>query len=71
MKSPDQRPRPDQEPESDVPGAGSPEAGPQAPPRGRKAYRSPRLVTYGRLAEITRFGGSRIVDSGGDLGNQQ
>jgi len=37
--------------------------------RVRKPYRAPRLKVYGRLAELTRFGGSLLVDSGG-LGNQ-
>lgn len=71
MKSPEQRPRPIHEPEGGVagPGFGPAEAGPSAP--GPKPYRTPRLVTYGRLAEVTRFGGSEVLDSGGDLGNQQ
>lgn len=43
---------------------------PDAPPS-PKPYRSPRLVSYGRLTEITRFGGSQIVDSGNNLGNLQ
>ncbi|MDX1503671.1 MAG: lasso RiPP family leader peptide-containing protein [Thermoanaerobaculia bacterium] len=36
----------------------------------RQPYRSPRLTSYGRLAEVTRFGGSQVVDSGSGLGNQ-
>lgn len=32
-------------------------------------YRSPRLVCHGRLAELTRQGGSEVLDSGA-LGNQ-
>ncbi len=36
----------------------------------RKPYQPPRLRAYGRLAELTRFGGSQVVDSGGGLGNQ-
>lgn len=38
--------------------------------RVRKRYSSPRLKVYGRLAELTRFGGSQLVDSGAGLGNQ-
>jgi len=36
----------------------------------RKPYRRPRLVSYGRLADVTRMGGSEAVDSGppGSLG---
>jgi hypothetical protein len=37
-------------------------------PRGRRPYRSPRLEDLGRLAEVTQFGGSEIVDSGSGLG---
>lgn len=37
-------------------------------PGGRRAYRSPSLECHGRLAEMTRFGGSDIVDSGSGLG---
>jgi hypothetical protein len=44
----------------DAPGAA-------APPR---QYRPPRLECHGRLAELTRFGGSQIIDSGGGLGQQ-
>lgn len=36
--------------------------------RGPRPYRAPRLVTYGRLTDVTRFGGSQIVDSGSGLG---
>ncbi len=38
--------------------------------RVRKPYTPPRLKSYGRLAELTRFGGSQVVDSGAGLGNQ-
>lgn len=38
------------------------------PARGMRPYRSPRLANYGRLADVTRFGGSQIVDSGSGLG---
>ena len=34
----------------------------------RRPYRAPRLVEYGRLTDVTRFGGSEIVDSGAGLG---
>lgn len=37
--------------------------------RGRRHYRTPRLKMHGRVAELTRFGGSMVVDSGGGLGN--
>lgn len=49
----------------------APEAGPVSEARPRKPYRPPRLVTYGRLTDLTRFGGSQTLDSGGDLGNLQ
>lgn len=39
-------------------------------PRSRRPYHPPRLECHGRLAELTRFGGSQIIDSGGGLGNQ-
>ena len=38
------------------------------PGRGPRPYRPPRLVTYGRLTDVTRFGGSQMVDSGSGLG---
>ncbi|HUP42884.1 MAG TPA: lasso RiPP family leader peptide-containing protein [Thermoanaerobaculia bacterium] len=31
-------------------------------------YRPPRLVSYGRLADVTQFGGSDVNDSGSNLG---
>lgn len=37
--------------------------------RSARAYRTPRLECYGRLADRTGFGGSTVVDSGGNLGN--
>lgn len=41
---------------------------PEAP---AKLYHPPRLVCYGRVAEITQFGGSQVVDSGsGSLGEE-
>ncbi len=47
------------------------EYAPESPLRGRerKAYRAPRLKVFGRIAELTRFGGSQAVDSGVGLGN--
>ncbi|HVS62370.1 MAG TPA: hypothetical protein VMT85_02585 [Thermoanaerobaculia bacterium] len=36
---------------------------------GRKSYQSPRLECYGKLSEVTQFGGSQQVDSG-SLGPQ-
>jgi hypothetical protein len=35
-----------------------------------KPYRRPRLVAYGRLTDVTQFGGSQVVDSGAGLGQQ-
>jgi hypothetical protein len=46
---------------------GMPQPGAAAP---RRRYRRPRLECHGRLAEVTRFGGSQIIDSGGGLGQQ-
>ena len=47
---------------------------PMQPPRERgeprKPYRTPRLECHGRLVDLTRFGGSQVVDSGGGLGQQ-
>ncbi len=34
-----------------------------------KVYSRPVLRSYGRLADITQFGGSQVVDTGGGLGN--
>lgn len=47
-------------------------SGPLSEPRPRKPYRRPRLAAYGRLTDVTRFGGSQVVDSGppGSLGQQ-
>lgn len=48
------------------------EAGPAVEGGAPGPYRPPRLVVYGRLTEITRFGGSETVDSGPDnLGDLQ
>ena len=33
--------------------------------RGRKPYLRPALQSYGSLVDLTRFGGSQVVDSGG------
>lgn len=38
---------------------------PRAP---RRPYRPPRLSCHGRLVDLTRFGGSEVLDSGGGLG---
>jgi hypothetical protein len=35
-----------------------------------KPYRAPRLERHGRLIDLTQFGGSQVVDSGGNLGQQ-
>lgn len=40
-------------------------------PRSPRPYHSPRLVRYGRLTDITRFGGSQVLDTGGNLGDLQ
>lgn len=54
--------------ESSAPG---PHGGAPAPvPTPRQPYCAPRLECHGRLADVTRFGGSQIIDSGGGLGNQ-
>lgn len=45
-------------------------SGPLPETRLPKPYRPPRLVAYGRLADVTQFGGSQVVDSGGGLGSQ-
>lgn len=45
-------------------------SGPLQETRSPKPYRAPCLVRYGRLADITHFGGSQVVDSGSDLGEQ-
>ncbi len=42
----------------------SPCAGPA-----RKRYHTPHLKIYGRITELTHFGGSQVVDSGVGLGN--
>lgn len=60
------------EPEEGPP---SPRAREVPPPTGvgpvpARPYAPPRLERYGRLAEITHFGGSQVVDSGTSLGTQ-
>ena len=47
-------------------------SGPPSEPQSRRPYIRPRLVAYGRLTDVTRFGGSQVVDSGppGSLGQQ-
>ncbi|HUP41614.1 MAG TPA: hypothetical protein VM599_00235 [Thermoanaerobaculia bacterium] len=53
--------------------AGDPAATASRPPaetRPPKPYRRPRLVSYGRLTDVTQFGGSQVVDSGAGLGQQ-
>ena len=32
-----------------------------------KPYSRPSLQSYGRLVDVTRFGGSLVLDSGGNL----
>lgn len=49
---------------------GQPRACSGAPRPSPEPYRAPRLVAYGRLTDVTRFGGSEIVDSGSGLGQQ-
>jgi hypothetical protein len=42
-----------------------------APARtGRRPYRAPRLACHGTVVDLTRFGGSQVLDSGGGLGQQ-
>ena len=42
--------------------------GPESAPH--RASRSPRVAAFGRLTDLTRFGGSQVNDSGaGNLGN--
>lgn len=53
-----QQPDPEHAPEARRPGEAS----------RRRTYRPPRLECHGRLAEVTCFGGSQVVDSGGGLG---
>jgi hypothetical protein len=43
---------------------------PPSATRPPKPYRRPRLVAYGRLTDVTQFGGSQVVDSGSGLGQQ-
>ena len=38
------------------------------PDRPRKPYNRPRLHRYGAISELTRFGGSSVLDSGGNFG---
>lgn len=44
--------------------------GPVPEQRPPMPYRRPRLVAYGRLTDVTQFGGSEVVDSGSGLGQQ-
>jgi len=59
-------------PEADLGAADHRRAGAPAPAAAgsRLAYRPPRLERHGRLAEVTCFGGSQVVDSGAGLGQQ-
>jgi hypothetical protein len=69
--SPRETPRRDAPAKTTGDGAGAAPGSSSEPPfrsRSRKPYRPPRLVVYGSLTEITRFGGSEVVDSGGGLG---
>lgn len=36
----------------------------------RRPYRAPRLLCHGTVVDLTRFGGSQVLDSGGGLGQQ-
>lgn len=36
----------------------------------RRPYRAPRLLCHGTVVDLTRFGGSAVLDSGGGLGQQ-
>lgn len=33
----------------------------------KKGYAQPSLKAYGRLVDVTRFGGSQMLDTGGNL----
>lgn len=44
------------------------EPGPETGGKGRRRYQRPSLRAYGRLVDVTRFGGSQVVDSGFGLG---
>lgn len=58
------------EPERSAGDAASAESPPPPSAGAARTYRRPCLERHGRLAEVTRFGGSQIVDSGGGLGDQ-
>jgi hypothetical protein len=65
--SPPRQPEPEERGEDQRPAP----AAPPAAARARRPYRTPRVIRYGRLAELTEFGGSQVVDSGNNLGNLQ
>lgn len=60
--------RPDQE--ERAPGNASTVSGPSSQSPLPRPYATPSLTAYGRLTDLTRFGGSIVVDSGGGLGPQ-
>lgn len=53
-----------------APEGAAPEVRPQSPGGRRKPYRAPRLELHGTLIDLTAFGGSQAIDSGGGLGQQ-
>lgn len=66
--SPPQIPRPPEQERNDEAGDSLSAASGVLRRRPRRPYHTPRLTAYGRLTEITRFGGSQVIDSGGGLG---
>lgn len=66
---PDRVPRPVERAGDRTPADSEPIPEPRA--RSPRPYHPPRLVAYGRLTDITRFGGSQTLDTGGNLGNLQ
>ena len=44
--------------------------GPATARGARRPYRAPRLECHGTVVDLTRFGGSQVLDSGGGLGQQ-
>jgi len=68
MNPPERPRRPD--PAETVGDRAAADSRPPSATRPPKPYRRPRLVAYGRLTDVTQFGGSQVVDSGSGLGQQ-
>lgn len=47
----------------------SPAVGEYAGPDRKRPYSQPALQSYGSLVDVTRFGGSQLLDSGSNLQN--